>query len=467
MTEKNILSHYLKFLSRNRTPEEKATADLPPQVISVTEALIVILDKNEKIVEFNAAAERLSGYSRQEMLGKSLLGLIPEEEMRWMGEAVKDVLKDNLPCSCETHWNAKDGSTHLIHWALTNAKTEDGHVQYVVGTGVDISDVNMQDRRRNLLMNILHTLASSGSEQDVLGAILQQLQVYTDCDAAGIRLRKGEDFPYAQVVGFSDEFLSRESSICSYKEGKVVRDEHGVPNLDCMCGRLIRGDLDETLVALTTGGAFYTGDINQVSADLSKRKLEFTVRNHCGAAGYNSIALIPLRSQDEVVGVLQLNDRQKNKFTTENIDFLTLAGQSIGTALDRFRAEQAWRRSEILLDEVIQKAQDGFSLTTPEGSVIIYNKAMEDIAGYTRDEVDKHGWYYLFFPDAEDRRMAIQKARLAIAGKLDHYELQITCKDGRKKPVVLSLTPLEIDDQKFNFTVMIDMFKRQKTDDSF
>ncbi|WP_083798568.1 PAS domain S-box protein [Dethiobacter alkaliphilus] len=252
-----------------------------------------------------------------------------------------------------------------------------------------------------------------------------------------------------------------------YQNGEMARNDDGVPVLDCMCGRVIREDLEETLVSLSASGAFYTGDINQLCSELGKKNIDFNVRNYCGAEGYRSIALIPLRAQDEIVGLLQLNDRKPHKFSEDNIEFLNLAGKSIGTALTRFRAEQAHRRSEMLLDEIIQKAQDGFSLTTPEGRVIIYNNAMEEISGYTREEVDRHGWYYLIFPVEEDRKLAIQKARLAIAGKLEHYELQITCKDGTKKPVILSLTPLEIDGQTFNFTVMIDLFKKYKTEDMF
>lgn len=54
-----------------------------------------------------------------------------------------------------------------------------------------------------------------------------------------------------------------------------------------------------------------------------------------------------------------------------------MAGQSIGAALVRFQAEQARRKSDKILEAIIQRARDGFSLSQPDGTVLIYNQAME------------------------------------------------------------------------------------------
>ena len=114
--------------------------------------------------------------------------------------------------------------------------------------------------------------------------------------------------------------------------------------------------------------------------------------------GYKSIALIPLRFHDKTVGLLQLNDYDEDKFSDDEIDFLTVAGQSIGAALVRFQAEQERQKAQLILDTVIRKAREGFSLSTQDGKFLIYNEAMERITGYNLEEMNHHGWFYLVFP---------------------------------------------------------------------
>jgi len=62
--------------------------------------------------------------------------------------------------------------------------------------------------------------------------------------------------------------------------------------------------------------------------------------------GYCSIALIPIRVNCDIVGLLQLNDRRKDRFTLEQIHFFEGISASIGVALVRKQQEDALRESE-------------------------------------------------------------------------------------------------------------------------
>jgi signal transduction histidine kinase len=64
------------------------------------------------------------------------------------------------------------------------------------------------------------------------------------------------------------------------------------------------------------------------------------IRNRCNKAGYESVALIPLRSGDEIVGLLQLNDTRRGCFTKEKVRFFEEIGASIGIGLARINAEK-------------------------------------------------------------------------------------------------------------------------------
>lgn len=418
-------------------------SDLYANVVHNVESLIVVMDSMGRIMEFNRACERLTGYTRKEMLGQLLSKTPIVLNAGSCSNTCADVVVNRLSSTCENTWQTKTGQQKRIFWTNTFVADKDGSVTYIVGTGLDITAVKKKEEGRQLLLHITNALVACDTMESALAQILRDISIYADCDAAAIRLRKGSDFPYVQTLGFCEDFIQQELSLCSQQGNSEM--------LECVCGRVIADDVEGLLTPLVSGKAFITNNIDQMLSELAKKKLPFKIRNHCGAVGYRSLALIPLCYKGETVGLLQLNDTALNKFDEDDIDFLLVASQAIGTSLVRWEADQARQKSELILNTVIQKANDGFSLGTPDGKVAIYNEAMERISGYTKDEVNQHGWYYLAFPNAEDRRQAIHKARLAMAGKIDCMDTEITCKDGTKKKVTLSITPLEIDGQAFNF----------------
>ncbi|NLN07434.1 MAG: PAS domain S-box protein [Firmicutes bacterium] len=461
MGNKNPLYEYFHF-SLRALKESGGTGEnqvLLKQLLLTVESLIMMLDNRGRITEFNPACEHASGYSRREVLGKTPDFLVPPEEQADVRAAMAKLLQgehgDSQPLTYENHWRTKDGRKRLLVWTNSSIKDAHGEVSSIICTGQDVTEVRAEERRRAIMLDILQVLASTYDQDTVLSYILKTVCRHLQCDAAGIRLRRGDDYPYVQTIGFNDDFIRAESLLGCYRGGIPGKEAKKQGELECICGSVIRGDLSPELT--TEKGTFYTGNINELAARLAKMDVSFRIRNHCGQAGYKSIALVPLRFQEETVGILQLNATVENHFSEDDIEFLTLIGRSIGAALVRFQAEQERRKTQLILDKVIQNARDGFSLATQDGEFLIYNAAMERITGYTMEEVNKHGWFYLAYPDEEERRQAVHKARQAAAGRIDFIDTVITCKDGTRKPVAISITPLEVDDKTYNFSTMIDL----------
>ena len=104
-------------------------------------ALIVVLDREGRIVRFNRACQEVSGYSEAEVKGRLPWDflLIPEET-----EAVKGVFQKLLtkrrPLLFENHWVTKDGRRRLIAWSDTVLAADDQTVKWAIGTGLDITE---------------------------------------------------------------------------------------------------------------------------------------------------------------------------------------------------------------------------------------------------------------------------------------------------------------------------------------
>jgi two-component system sensor histidine kinase/response regulator len=109
-------------------------------VLDRLSALVIVLDPEGRIVRFNHACEETTGYSADEVIGKYMwdLLLLPEEV-----EPVKVVFKSLLTGvlwnQYENYWVAEDGERRLITWSNATIRDRQGRVEYVVGTGVDVT----------------------------------------------------------------------------------------------------------------------------------------------------------------------------------------------------------------------------------------------------------------------------------------------------------------------------------------
>ncbi len=111
------------------------------KVIDTTACLIVVLDSQGRIVRFNQACEKTTGYSTAEVINKHLwdLFLIPEEI-----EPVKTVFTqlkvEHFNSEYQNYWRTKNGDKRLIYWSNTVTLDGEGLVEYVIGTGIDITE---------------------------------------------------------------------------------------------------------------------------------------------------------------------------------------------------------------------------------------------------------------------------------------------------------------------------------------
>jgi len=176
-----------------------------------------------------------------------------------------------------------------------------------------------------------------------------------DFDAVGLRLRSGEDFPYYVQNGFSDAFVKEENFLCAKgPNAAILRDDAGRPVLDCTCGVVLSGRADSALPFFTKGGSFWTNTSSELLRLAPEADPRTNARNRCIHSGYESVALIPLRSGNEIIGLLQLNDRRTGRFTPDQIRFFESLGESIGIALKRKQAEEALTALSVRYEAILQ-----------------------------------------------------------------------------------------------------------------
>jgi len=117
--------------------------------------LVLLLDSEGRILRFNKACERVSGYRFDEVRGKTLWGTVlpPEDSEKVRKELFASLIHkvDDEATYYTNSWQSRDGERHLIEWTNSTMRDEQGQVQYVVVMGMDVT--GRIESQENLLLS--------------------------------------------------------------------------------------------------------------------------------------------------------------------------------------------------------------------------------------------------------------------------------------------------------------------------
>ncbi len=130
-------------ISERKRAEEalRHERDFISTLIDSTSCLVVVLDREGRLVRFNRACEQLTGYSAEEILSRPLWdSVIDPAEAESIRLALDRVWAGDFPAENENHWILRDGTRRLIAWSNTALLDDDGEVELIVSSGVDITE---------------------------------------------------------------------------------------------------------------------------------------------------------------------------------------------------------------------------------------------------------------------------------------------------------------------------------------
>lgn len=238
----------LRAMVDRRTAELRAATrqlawqrDFSDALLDAAASIVVVLDPRGRVVRFNQAAERATGYTLAELETQSFseLFLLPEE--RADVEAVfAAICRGNVIRHHENHWRARDGGQRLIAWANAVLHDGDGKVEYLISIGTDITEFRaLQDQlraREAQLLTLINATPDLIFLKDGTGHWLE-------ANTAGLRLFGLSDLEWR---GKTDHELARIASprftaalnACdasdhvTWQRGETTRQEEVVPTLD-------------------------------------------------------------------------------------------------------------------------------------------------------------------------------------------------------------------------------------------
>jgi PAS domain S-box-containing protein len=309
-------------------------------------------------------------------------------------------------------------------------------------------------------LDLLRLVHASETTVDLACAAATFFQQESGCEAVGIRLKDGADYPYFESRGLPDEFIRMESSLCSKgAEGEILTDEAGVALLECMCGSLIRGTVDPTLPFITDNGSFWTNSTTELASTLGDVDLGCKIRGRCVAEGYESMAMLPLAIGSERIGLLQLADHRIGLFSPEIVRLWEGLSNYLAVAFSRLSSAEARRRDELHYRALFEGANDMVAVTDLGGNVLEVNRFGCELLGYEAGEIvgmnaaDLH---------AEGSVATYREALLEIiTGGRAVFEADLRRKDGTLVPVEVSSNLVDKDGGRLVLAVARDLRERR------
>jgi PAS domain S-box-containing protein len=182
---------------------------------------VCVLDRRGRILFFNDACERTTGFSRHQVLGRDARDfVIPPEEGPAFSDVLSYIWSTGLSSPQVGHWLTKDGGRRLIAWSNKPVRNDDGAVEYLMTSGLDLTEhdsdatnggalsgdrdaklaeIGRLAQEQRALRRVATLVASETSPEQVFAAVSQECARVLDVTTSAVLRYEGNDT--ATVVG--------------------------------------------------------------------------------------------------------------------------------------------------------------------------------------------------------------------------------------------------------------------------
>jgi signal transduction histidine kinase/DNA-binding response OmpR family regulator len=172
-----------------------------------------------------------------------------------------------------------------------------------------------------------------------------------------------------------------ETHLCSSgAAGEIIRDADFNPVIECMCGNVIGERFDPAKDFFTKRGSFWTNCTTDLLAATTDADRQTRTRNRCNGQGYESVGLFALRSGENRLGLLQLNDKRRGMFSTTSLALWEKLADHLSVAIAKFLAEESRERSASRFALLATTAGDLLGAPDPQSRIdLLCRRVMEQL----------------------------------------------------------------------------------------
>jgi PAS domain S-box-containing protein len=470
-----LVRSILYAIERNRLLNERIQIELflkkernkAQQYLDTVGVMLISIGVDQKINLINKKGLEILKCEESEVIGKNWFEeFIPDGTRNEFLSVFNKIIDGeiNIYEYYENSLLAKDGEEKTIAWHNTILEDESGHITGILCSGEDITNYRWVKESHEIFYRLFEIEKQNSDLIDLFNEFIDDIQEFAICQALGIRIIDVYgNIPYVAHRGFSQEFYELEKTLSIHKD-------------QCICSKIAKGELDFNQMSHTEYGSFYINCIPSFYDSIPEEEKN-TFLNVCYKCGYKSMALIPIRSGKRPFGLIHLADTRENIFPLRVISTLEIVATELSILLDRMQVEAEVFKLNQFLGNIIDSTDIWLSAFDKNGRVMIWNKAAEEISGFSREESIGHRkvwkWLYpgeVYFKKNEYLNNIFKNLNNMLNNVrfLKESELIIRSKDGKIKTI--SWIAQNLVDQKNNpFGVIIigkDISKFKAFDDA-
>ena len=458
--------------------ELKQERDFTKAILDTVGALVTVLDREGRIVSFNHTCEQITGYKFVEVQGQKIWDfLIIPEEKNSTRDVFRKLLAGQLANQYENHWLAKDGSRHLISWSNTALFDSQGKVEFIIATGIDVTqqrqvqnELEHQYRESQLLAEITRKIRVSIKLEKILQNTVTEVQNLLACDRVMVAELTHDKLvkpvsesvlpPFPSMLGYelAEPFLMNQY-LAGYGQGKTL----GIPDVK---NSAIPYDVQELFKQFSIRAKL-------VVPILSQEQLQgLLIVHQCNNSRYWQKSEIKLLQQlADQIGVAlsqaELLNNLEDSVKRRTIE-LTVTNQRLEAEIaERELTEISLRENQEKLAGILDNAGEAIISINERQQIQLFNQGAERIFGYRAKEVmgepldillpvmfrDIHRQHIENFSQANQRSRTMTNRNSNVYGRRKH---------GEEFPAEASISKLQTQDGLI-FTVMLqDITERQQ-----
>ena len=322
---------------RIRAEEElKREKDFSESIIEAANALIVGLDKAGNIIYFNKAAERVTGYTGDEVFQRDWFShFVPSyarnEVFKYMNGQTQ-----TLPIHNEDYIQTKSGEKRWILWNNTLLRDIDGNISGIIGIGDDMTET----RRTQQMIEALNKISQSVqkiSTQDEIISILGRELIKFGLDILITRIN--EEKKTLDIV-----FSSEPESLSEMLE---------MMGFDATNHQIPLSDFKEIIHVIGEKRGTYIHDIEEYLTTHLKGK-KHTVQDISDRLTWKKMIVVPLLIRNEVWGILFVGS---SFLSQTDLPAFTAFTQQASAALENSQLYEKLRQAYAELSDLTQNLE--------------------------------------------------------------------------------------------------------------
>ena len=362
LTDSTIGALVFNFRDITERKHAEETQHLLAAIVASSDDVIVSKTLNGIITSWNAAAEKLFGYTAQEAVGQHISLIIPPELHQEEEVIIQHLRNGQRIDHYETVRLRKDGTTVAVSLSISPVKDKEGKTIGAAKIARDITERKRAEEQQTFLNEVGTILASSLDYQTTLST-LARLAVPRLADWCSIDLEHDGSIEQVAVFHPDQEIIAWSKQVQQLHQ-PAINATVGVPKV------------------IHTGKTLFcplVTDAMLMGAAKSEEELAL-MRN----IGVSSCIIVPLRLQGKTFGTMTFSFTHVNRhYTRADVAFAEAVASRAALAIENAQLYQQAKEAREQLEVILQNVADGIIVYDQHHQIIYANEAAAHLTGFS------------------------------------------------------------------------------------